>query len=476
MSHMQNQCNQSNKLPQLLQDAQQVTNHTDLTQHFVSNAASTQQFAQPVLMATSSGLLLTTALPTVITSHLQPLSQQQIPPLHQFNHLPQQQSHTASHTATSIASSFMTNASNFPFSVNVTAAQSPLNIHHATNTSILTGIPSTSKTATILKSSLANSAMCSTNVLSTPATYVNPHKNSLLTTSMPPPLITSTPILSAAVACVQSKDIPSISINHEVKEVPTYIFNNLSSNSTTTTTSTCTIGEKVKEPISIDISSVSQISAVPSQTNFSRQSVSPSKILKTEESISNDLPLTQLMSSTSATLLTSPKSVLLEKIQQKQMEHILPPSERMVVSSDATRLSPGTRMAFEPTTIDTEITVHIECSKSPILSQPKTIRFPVNNSRNGKHRTDNRVVGCCYWNDCNAKCETSSNLLDHLQSQHVNPQTSPFTCRWANCKVYGRESSSRKWLERHVLSHGGSKLFKCIFEKCCLRFGSQVSI
>lgn len=113
-----------------------------------------------------------------------------------------------------------------------------------------------------------------------------------------------------------------------------------------------------------------------------------------------------------------------------------------------------------------------ESSKSPILSQPKTIRFPANRSRNAN---DSRTAGCCYWDDCNENCETSSNLLDHLQTKHVNPQTEPFSCRWANCKVHGRESCSRKWLERHVLSHGGSKLFKCIFEKCRMRFGSQVS-
>lgn len=127
----------------------------------------------------------------------------------------------------------------------------------------------------------------------------------------------------------------------------------------------------------------------------------------------------------------------------------------------------------KPTTIDTDITSTTplpECTKSPILSQPKTIRFPANGSR----RFDGRASGCCYWDDCNEDCETSSNLLDHLQTKHVNSQAAPFSCRWANCKVHGRESCSRKWLERHVLSHGGTKLFKCIFDKCRMRFGSQV--
>lgn len=63
----------------LVQDAMQpLTNHNDLTQHFVANGPSNAQFAQPVFIPTSSGLLLTAALPTMLTSqisNLQPLSQ-----------------------------------------------------------------------------------------------------------------------------------------------------------------------------------------------------------------------------------------------------------------------------------------------------------------------------------------------------------------------------------------------------------------
>lgn len=478
MSHAQKQCNQLNKPAQLMQDPQQITNHTDLAQHFVSNSQSTQQYAQPVLMATSSGLLLTTALPTVITSHLsslQPLSQQQMPPLHQFNHMPQQQQQQQSQSqpnGASITSNFLTSSSNFPFSVNVTAAQTTVNIHQPINTSILAGIPPTSKSTTILKSSLPNSTYNSSNMLPTPTAIVNPQKNGLLTLSMPPPLVTSTPIISTAVACVQTKDIPSILTNYEIKEVPTCVFNNVSSNSATKQTCTTQDKEHVEKLISTGISSVSQMSAVPSQLNNSGQSVSPNKIITMEESMSSDSPSSS--SSTDATaLLLSPKSALLERIQQKETDESSSQTDQSSQPSD----SSYTRDVMQPTTINTEITATIpECSKSPILSQPKTIRFPVNNTRHGNHRAGNRMIGCCYWDDCNAKCESSSNLLDHLQSHHVNTQIGPFTCRWENCKVHGRESSSRKWLERHVLSHGGSKLFKCIFEKCRLRFGSQVRV
>lgn len=61
-----------------VQDSQPLTNHTDLTQHFVTNGPSNTQFAQPVFIPTSSGLILTAALPTVLPSqisNLQPMTQ-----------------------------------------------------------------------------------------------------------------------------------------------------------------------------------------------------------------------------------------------------------------------------------------------------------------------------------------------------------------------------------------------------------------
>nr|XP_016940977.1 zinc finger protein jing isoform X1 [Drosophila suzukii] len=111
---------------------------------------------------------------------------------------------------------------------------------------------------------------------------------------------------------------------------------------------------------------------------------------------------------------------------------------------------------------------------SPILSQPKTIRFPAGAGAGGKG--GKRHDGVCYWDKCNKKHESNSKLLDHMQTHHVNTQTGPFACLWVGCKVYNKESCSRRWLERHVLSHGGSKQFKCIVEGCGLRFGSQLAL
>lgn len=118
----------------------------------------------------------------------------------------------------------------------------------------------------------------------------------------------------------------------------------------------------------------------------------------------------------------------------------------------------------------------IECAKSPILSIPKTIRFP---AVSGKVTVWKKCVkismtGVCNWEKCSNCFDSNSDLLDHLHQHHINAQQGPFMCSWRDCKVNGREGS-KGWLERHVMSHVGSKPFKCIVERCGVRFSSQVS-
>ena len=62
------------------------------------------------------------------------------------------------------------------------------------------------------------------------------------------------------------------------------------------------------------------------------------------------------------------------------------------------------------------------------------------------------------------------------QDVHVEGQleAESFRCLWVGCKVYEKASCSVSWLERHVLTHGGHKPFKCIVEGCGHRFTSQV--
>ena len=82
----------------------------------------------------------------------------------------------------------------------------------------------------------------------------------------------------------------------------------------------------------------------------------------------------------------------------------------------------------------------------------------------------------CKWSNCVKDLEASE-LNDHLHNVHVRSQEGEsFVCLWANCKVYDKSSSSRKWLERHVLFHSGDKPFKCIVDKCGQQFPSQYGL
>ncbi|KAH8308801.1 hypothetical protein KR059_001887 [Drosophila kikkawai] len=151
-----------------------------------------------------------------------------------------------------------------------------------------------------------------------------------------------------------------------------------------------------------------------------------------------------------------------------------PASSASSACTSATPNAPSTRTVVDIALAEATSKGLPKSAISPILSQPKTIRFPAGAGAGGKG--GKRHDGVCYWDKCNKKHESNSKLLDHMQTHHVNTQTGPFACLWVGCKVYNKESCSRRWLERHVLSHGGSKQFKCIVEGCGLRFGSQLAL
>ncbi|CAH1128887.1 unnamed protein product [Ceutorhynchus assimilis] len=128
-----------------------------------------------------------------------------------------------------------------------------------------------------------------------------------------------------------------------------------------------------------------------------------------------------------------------------------------------------------------------EPKKSPILSQPKTIRFPP--VQRQKQKDVGRELGKsppqssdsrCRWDECAAQFDTSGALLEHLQVKHVISQSQAnqehYVCLWRGCKVHGRTSCSISWLERHVLAHAGTKPFRCIVDGCGQRFNSQLML
>ncbi|XP_053599753.1 zinc finger protein jing homolog isoform X2 [Plodia interpunctella] len=120
--------------------------------------------------------------------------------------------------------------------------------------------------------------------------------------------------------------------------------------------------------------------------------------------------------------------------------------------------------------------------KSPILKQPKTLRFPPKNltKSDSDRRTSSTdttsTVTLCQWENCKREFESDSDLLEHLQADHVETQAGKenYVCLWQKCKVRGKPSCSRLWLERHALSHGGNKPFKCIVDGCGRRFSTQI--
>ena len=135
---------------------------------------------------------------------------------------------------------------------------------------------------------------------------------------------------------------------------------------------------------------------------------------------------------------------------------------------------------------------------------PVPIRFPIDQvtscHKNGLPLPIGVSVLQCLWKHCKSRLTSGQSLLEHIQNVHVVSQSARpvslsllsgsdaaaetdvgttssdelYSCQWEGCKVQGRTSSSRAWLERHVLLHGGHKPFRCIVDLCEQRFNSQV--
>jgi len=122
-----------------------------------------------------------------------------------------------------------------------------------------------------------------------------------------------------------------------------------------------------------------------------------------------------------------------------------------------------------------------------VFEVPRTIRFPPA----APTKCYSEVV-ICKWELCGNEFDSTGKLLDHLKTIHAvadnqkeetdnnssnpeNPDSNSiqYKCLWEGCKVYGKGSSSKLWLEKHVMSHGGNKPFQCIVDGCKHRFGTQ---
>ena len=119
------------------------------------------------------------------------------------------------------------------------------------------------------------------------------------------------------------------------------------------------------------------------------------------------------------------------------------------------------------------------------------------NANNNNNFTETVI---CRWELCGQEFDSNGKLLDHLKMVHAridytnasnnnnlceealgekdpNSQSTSsvqYKCLWEGCKVYGKGSSTKSWLEKHVIAnHGGNKPFACIVDDCKERFGTQ---
>nr|XP_015834894.1 PREDICTED: zinc finger protein jing homolog isoform X2 [Tribolium castaneum] len=198
----------------------------------------------------------------------------------------------------------------------------------------------------------------------------------------------------------------------------------------------------------------------------------PSRVsgFSVETVLSRPPPAQQPLQTTTTTAITTD--------EEEEKSSSLSPSPSPAESSDS-------GISIKDNLLEVEVVEEatVPPQKSPILSQPKTIRFPPAKQEVKEEGKDNKTThsqesGLCRWAECSAQFDTSGALLEHLQIKHVISQATQeqYVCLWLGCKVHGRTSCSRSWLERHVLAHAGTKPFRCIVDGCGQRFNSQLTL
>ena len=70
--------------------------------------------------------------------------------------------------------------------------------------------------------------------------------------------------------------------------------------------------------------------------------------------------------------------------------------------------------------------------------------------------------------------EQAAKLESSLGGGPAEEHDEVYVCLWAGCKVHGKTSCSKSWLEKHVPTHGGKFNFACMIGGCKQRFTSQV--
>ena len=70
--------------------------------------------------------------------------------------------------------------------------------------------------------------------------------------------------------------------------------------------------------------------------------------------------------------------------------------------------------------------------------------------------------------------EQAAKLESSLGGGPAEEHDEVYVCLWAGCKVHGKTSCSKSWLEKHVPTHGGKFNFACMVGGCKQRFTSQV--
>ncbi|GAB0092083.1 Transcriptional activator cubitus interruptus [Sergentomyia squamirostris] len=72
----------------------------------------------------------------------------------------------------------------------------------------------------------------------------------------------------------------------------------------------------------------------------------------------------------------------------------------------------------------------------------------------------------CHWRDCSLEFSTQTELVKHINNDHIHANKKSFVCQWDECSRNEKPFKAQYMLVVHMRRHTGEKPHKCTFEGC----------
>lgn len=104
--------------------------------------------------------------------------------------------------------------------------------------------------------------------------------------------------------------------------------------------------------------------------------------------------------------------------------------------------------------------------KARIKKEPSSAHCPNSSEAQGepadlKDEPGDFIETNCHWKDCSVEFPTQSDLVKHINNDHLQANKKSFVCRWEGCSRAEKPFKAHYMVLVHMRRHTGEKPHKC---------------